>query len=69
MEEQLQIHSDTIKRFEETQLMLKSVSKFFSRTKLKLKQIFQQQIAESQEKQLNFQKLVDENRKLDSNVC
>lgn len=30
---------------------------------------FQQQIAESQEKQLNFQKLVDENRKLDSNVC
>lgn len=30
---------------------------------------FRQQIAESQEKQQTFQKLVDENRKLDSNVC
>lgn len=26
-------------------------------------------MAESQEKEQNFQKLMDENRKLDSNVC
>lgn len=55
--------------------MKKSVIDFLSnlfQTKMLTTEIFEkslQQIAESQEKQQNFQKLVDDNRKLDSNVC
>lgn len=105
MEGNLKTYADTIKKLEENQSVLKSVSAqflisifvFFVNNKKtpnfspivfcqhesninmlnvndfffakKTYPIVSQQIVESQEKQQNFQKLVDENRKLDSNVC